>query len=247
MKLKFIPVNNNIDKAIAFANTLDNKFITENQRIIQKPFYMNTLDVVNQLKGEGWYIQGVSEDRDRKTRKITSNYVQLLNPNFPMNYKFGNKQEALVSLTVSNSTCGKKPIELQLGTMREVCSNGAIAKDVISQSKIHHNELSTMNFNKILGNLNNDCSILLDTFNELKTKVFTQKDMVSFAYKAAKLKFSDDKDIDLNEILKIHRVEDEGNDMWSVFNRVQENLSYNINNVKEDIRFNEKLYELISA
>ena len=36
MNYKFIPVNNNLDKARAFANSLDNKFITNVQKIKQK-------------------------------------------------------------------------------------------------------------------------------------------------------------------------------------------------------------------
>ena len=52
MKYKFIPVDNNIDKAIAFANTLDSNNIKNVQRIKQKPFYIETLDVVKQLQNE---------------------------------------------------------------------------------------------------------------------------------------------------------------------------------------------------
>jgi hypothetical protein len=55
MKNKFIPVNNNdLNKAIAFANTLDNNNIRNVQRIKQKEFYIPTLDVVTKLQDEGW-------------------------------------------------------------------------------------------------------------------------------------------------------------------------------------------------
>ncbi len=247
MKMKFIPVNNDVDKAIAFANTLDNNFIINNQRIKQKPFYIPTLDVINQLKGEGWIIKGVSEHRDKKTRKITNNYVQLLNPNFPMNFKYGGTNEALVSLTLSNSTDGNGSLEVNLGTFREVCSNGAIGKVSVGESRIKHDECGTYNLQKLLSNMNKNCSILLNSFNELKEKEMNQDTMKLFAKKAAKLRFIDNNDINIDEILKVHRVEDEGNDMWSVFNRVQENLSYNIKNVNEDIRFNQQLMELVMS
>ena len=46
MQYKFIPVNNNLDKAIAFANTLDPNYIKNVQRIKQKEFYIPTIDVV---------------------------------------------------------------------------------------------------------------------------------------------------------------------------------------------------------
>ncbi len=245
MKMKFIPINNDINKAIAFANTLDNNFVIKNQLINQKPFYIPTLDVINQLKGEGWIINGVSEERNRKTRKITDNFVQLINPNFPMNFKFNGEREALVSLTISNSTNGNKPLQMNMGTFRETCSNGAIAKQDVGEYNIKHDECGIYNLQKIISNLNKNCSILLNEFNLLKEKKMDKEMIKTFAKKAAKLRFIEDKDINLDEILKIHRREDEGNDAWSVFNRVQENLSHNIRNIKEDISFNKQLMELV--
>jgi hypothetical protein len=50
MKNKFIPVDNNINKAIAFANTLDSNNIVNVQKIKQKPFYIPTMDVVERLQ-----------------------------------------------------------------------------------------------------------------------------------------------------------------------------------------------------
>ena len=61
MNYKFIPVNNNLDKARAFANSLDNNFITNVQKIKQKEFYIPTLDVVQKLQNEGWELKGVDE------------------------------------------------------------------------------------------------------------------------------------------------------------------------------------------
>jgi hypothetical protein len=59
------------------------------------------------------------------------------------------------------------------------------------------------------------------------------------------------------DVLKAERVEDEGNDLWAVFNRVQEKIvcgSYvygskkrkarSIKNFQQDIKINEQLFEL---
>jgi hypothetical protein len=98
MKYKFIPVDNNINKAIAFANTLDSNNIKNVQRIKQKPFYIETLDAVKMLQNEGWLIKGVAEQRGN-SRKITSNYVQMHHPDFSIVDKKG-KTEALSSITI---------------------------------------------------------------------------------------------------------------------------------------------------
>jgi hypothetical protein len=50
MNYKFIPVNNDLNKAKAFANTLDPNYINKVQRIKQKEFYIPTIDVVQNFK-----------------------------------------------------------------------------------------------------------------------------------------------------------------------------------------------------
>ena len=37
-------------------------------------------------------------------------------------------------------------------------------------------------------------------------------------------RWGEDKMVDLNQMLSIRRQEDSGNDLWSIFNRVQENM-----------------------
>ena len=46
----FVPVNNSIDKLIAFAPSLNASWRKTNQLINVKPFYNETVDVVSSLK-----------------------------------------------------------------------------------------------------------------------------------------------------------------------------------------------------
>ena len=97
-KKTFIPVNNNIDKAIAFANSLSQDYLTTVQKLEQKQFYIPSLEVVSNLQNDGWEINGVYEHRG-KDRKITSNFIQMYHPDFVLrNSK--NQIEALSSLTI---------------------------------------------------------------------------------------------------------------------------------------------------
>ena len=207
MKYKFIPVDNNINKAIAFANTLDSNNIKNVQRIKQKPFYIETLDVVKQLQNEGWQLKGVAEQRG-SNRKITSNYAQLHHPDFAVLNNKG-KTEAFASITLSNSCTGNSP------------------------------ELP-----QIISKLNDKAMILADEINEMKRKQLSLDDMRRFAVQAAQLRFDNEADIDIENLLKVNRLEDEGNDVWTVFNRLQENLTADVKNFDKDIFLNQKLFEL---
>lgn len=242
MKNKFIPVDNNINKAIAFANTLDLNNIKNVQKIKQTPFYIPTLDVMERLQNEGWLLTGVAEHR-LKSRKIESNYIQMQHPDFSVLNKQG-KTEAIASITISNSCSGKKPLEMDLGSFRLVCSNGLVKKETIEHSKIKHTEIDYLKLPQFLSNINNKALILADQINGMKYKGMSVDDMKRFAYDAAKLKFQDLREIDTDSLLKVNRIEDEGEDVWTVFNRIQENLTHDITNMSRDIKINQQLFAM---
>lgn len=242
MKYKFIPVDNNINKAISFANTLDNNNIRNVQRIKQKEFYIPTLDVVTKLQNEGWQLSGVAEQRG-KNRKIDSNYVQLQHPDFAIQNNKG-KDEAFTSITLSNSCNGSSPLQMDLGTYRLVCSNGLIAFDGFEKNKIKHTEVNYRDLDRLVASMNGKANNLLTDVNEMKHTGLSIEDMRKLARNAASLRYDDLSLINIDDLFAVNRVEDESNDLWTVFNRIQENLTHDITNMKEDIKLNQQLFSL---
>jgi hypothetical protein len=242
-KTKFIPVDNNINKAIAFANTLDLNNIKNVQRIKTKEFYIPTIEVVTKLQDEGWEITGVNEQRG-KNRKIESNYVQLQHPDFAIKNSKG-KDEALASLTITNSCNGNKPLQLDMGVYRQVCSNGMVAFDRAAESeKIKHIQINYNNLEHFISNVTRKTSTILNEFEKLKHTDLSINDMRKLAYEAAQLRYNNLEDINIDDLLSVNRIEDEGNDLWTVFNRIQENLIGDIANLNEDIKLNKQLFSL---
>jgi hypothetical protein len=246
MKNKFIPVDNNINKAIAFANTLDNNNIRNVQRIKQKEFYIPTLDVVTKLQNEGWQLSGVAEQRGRN-RKISSNYVQLQHPDFAVQNNKG-KDEAFTSITLSNSCNGNQPLQMSLGMFRQVCTNGLIAFDQHAEhEKIKHTEINYQDLDRFVTSMNGKANRLLTEVNEMKHKGLSIEDMRKLAIEAASLRYDDLSLINIDDLFAVNRVEDESNDLWTVFNRIQENLTHDITNMKEDIKLNQQLFALAES
>ena len=246
MNYKFIPVNNNLDKARAFANSLDNKFITNVQKIKQKDFYLADSYIIKVLRNEGWLLKGVAEQRNR-SRKIASNYVQMHHPDFTVkNNK--DQDEAMASLTISNSCSGNKPLRLDLGAYREVCSNGLIRFENAELSKIQHTKVNIRDLDLFIFELSAKSNKLIEEINAMKDKNMSHDEIKRFAYNAAKLRFNEDDDkFDIDALLKVNRTEDEGNDVWTVFNRIQENLTHDVKNKEEDIKLNKQLFNLVNA
>ena len=244
MKNKFIPIDNDLKKAIAFANTLDNNNIRNIQRINQTEFYIPTLDVVTKLQDEGWRISGVAEQRS-KNRKITNNYVQLQHPDFAVQNNKG-KNEAFTSITLSNSCNGAQPLQMSLGMFRQVCTNGLVAFDRHAESQnIKHIEINARDLDRFVSTMNNRANKLLTEVNEMKHKGLSIEYMRKLAIKAASLRYNNLDEINIDDLFSVNRVEDESNDLWTVFNRIQENLTHDISNMKEDIKLNQRLFTLV--
>ena len=246
MKNKFIPVDNDLKKAIAFANTLDSNNIRNVQRIKQKEFYIPTLDLVTKLQDEGWRLSGVAEQRG-KNRKISNNYVQLQHPDFAIQNKQG-KDEAFTSITIKNSCNGAQPLQMSLGMFRQVCSNGLVGFDQHAETeRIKHIAVNASNLDRFVISMNSKVNKLLTEVNEMKHKGLSIEDMRKLALEAAKLRYNNLDDVNIDDLLAINRVEDESNDLWTVFNRIQENLTHDVTNMNEDIKLNQQLFSLVES
>jgi hypothetical protein len=92
--------------------------------------------------------------------------------------------------------------------------------------------------------MNNKALILSDVINEMKHIQLSTDDMKKFAFEAARLRFDDLTDVDIHSVFQVQRVEDESNDLWTVFNRIQENLTADISNFSNDIKLNQQLFSL---
>ena len=157
--------------------------------------------------------------------------------------------ESVASMTITNSSTGDRPLEASLGTYRLVCSNGLIAHDRYATESLEHSIGSFLNLDERMARLNRHAEIILQEFNKLKQKDLTPDQIKTFAAEAAKLRYREAElsDVNIDDLLAVHRPEDAGNDMWSVYNRVQENLTHDIVNTYADIELNKGLTELATV
>lgn len=253
MKNSFIPVNNNIDKAIAFAPSLTEEF-RKNNLIKQKEHYIETLDIIEGLQNQGWKINSVCEQRGRN-RKVSSHFIKMEHPDFIL--RKGSTKEGVANILLSNSCNGKSPLDLFLGVYRLVCSNGLVQKTPYFEHSLKHNSNSIKQIPRVLAGVNEATQKVLNGFEKLKHKVLTPEEMNALTNRAAALRFEKNQ-IDINQLLRVNRNEDEGNDLWSVYNRIQENLTQpnllidkqgntisGITDVRSNMKVNQDLFELV--
>ena len=252
--LNFIPLNNDIKKLSAFIPSL-NKDWRDNQRISSKPYQVESLDAIREFQHQGWNITGALEDRS-KNRKVNNHYIRMEHPDFTI-IDSRNKKEAVATMNIQNSCNGSKPMELDFGVYRQVCENGMIAHSSFSNAKVAHTEKGLYSLSKIILNLGIHTQDIMNEFVKLKNSSLSPIKAMAMAAEAAKLRFGEDHSIDVKQLLNINRDEDKGEDVWTVFNRIQENLTqperiYNengslmvgVNSIYEDTRINKGLTKL---
>ena len=105
--------------------------------------------------------------------------------------------------------------------------------------------------------------LTVESMNRMQATELGQKQAVAFAKKALTTRFPEDElkriKIDIKDILTPVRKEDNGNDLWSIFNVVQEKIidgdfeyvaggklrkARQIKNFKQDQKINKDLFEL---
>ena len=256
--INLIPLNNDINKLSAFIPSLD-KGWRASQRINSKETMVESLDAVRELQRQGWNIAGAYEQRNKQNRKVGSHFIRMEHPDFKVTNSKG-KTDAVATMNIFNSTTGVKPMELDLGAYRQVCSNGMIAHTSYSNAKVPHTEKGQYSLQEILCDLGIRTQGVIEEFNKLKERDLSPQEAMHLATQAAEIRFGKGHRIDVSQLLNVVREEDKGEDVWTVFNRIQENLTQphritdhlgnimnGITNVEEDTRINKELFELVAA
>jgi hypothetical protein len=163
--INLIPLNNDLNKLSAFIPSLDSSW-RANQRIKSKPVMVESLDAVREFQKQGWNIAGAYEQRG-KNRKVNSHFIRMEHPDFKVTNSKG-KVDAVATMNISNTCNGSKPMELDLGAYRQVCSNGMIAHTSYSSEKVPHSEQGQQSLQDILCDLGIRTQGVMEEFNKLK-------------------------------------------------------------------------------
>ena len=226
--------------------------------------HIPTTKVINDMRTLGWDVVDVTEVKARKkaTIGVQKHLVVFRNPDVVINGEDGDTVYPQILLT--NSHDGKNSFKFQAGLFRMICENGlVIATDSFQDVKMRHmgytfEELQT-NIREMVERL----PLTVESMNKMKQIEMDQQSAVDFAKRALETRFTEKQianiNIDFEELLNPIREEDEGKDVWSVFNVVQEKLisgdfeykrgtkirkARKVKNFSQDQKINKELFQL---
>lgn len=165
--------------------------------------------------------------------------------------------DLLPQLIFTNSHNGIKKMTMDTGIYRLVCSNGLVVPTSITQSlSIKHLDLGDSTTDTIVNSFYEKVPIIMNNIDRMRNKILTDDEIDNFTYNALQIRFTNAVGININDVVKPLRIEDNSDDLWTVFNVVQEKLirggiqlpskrrSRPINNFVNDNNINTKLWEL---
>lgn len=183
--------------------------------------FIPTIEVIDGLRANGFEPYEVRQTRVRNAdrREHTKHMVRLRHPD-----AIGTQSE-VPELILLNSHDGTSSYQLLAGFFRFVCSNGLIAGDVTNDVRIRHS-------GNVIDDVIEGSYQVIENVNALAERIDTYKsiqlsseEQYLLADAAAQYRWGDDHGLtNIRQINYANRYEDRGNDLWTTFNRIQENM-----------------------
>lgn len=179
--------------------------------------FVPTDQIIEFFDREGWKVSSVKQSG----RGIHSLHeLRLRNGELP---KVG---DTLVEAVIRNSHNGMSALSITSGLHRLVCSNGLIVPtSVADRFDVRHTGFEFDDVKKLTESFSKRLPRIQQSINRMMERELTLEEKIDFAMKSSKFRWntgSKPSDLDIMDLITPNRVEDEGDDLWKVFNVVQE-------------------------
>jgi len=227
--------------------------------------HIPTYQIVEDMKVLGWEVVDVKEVKARKNVGFQKHLVVFRNNDIVIDGKDGDTVFPQILLT--NSSDGKNAFTFRAGLFRLVCENGlVVSTQDFANMRIRHYGYKFEDLKATITNIVEKLPLTVASMNKFKQIQLNKKQIIKLAKEALNIRFGEVEmnriTVDWNEFVKPTRREDEGTDLWSVFNVVQEKVlegdfnyvagnksrkARKIKNFNQDMELNSKLYELATS
>jgi hypothetical protein len=197
------------------------------ERVSNHYRFIPTTEVINILNDEGWLPTQAIQSSTRKNNLNIIDYKKhMIRFRNPEHHKISKSiGDTFPEILLTNSHDGTSSFNFHVGLFRLVCSNGLVVSDKTFQKiNIKHKGFDSLDVLETINTTTKSLPLIVDNVSQMMGKQLSKSQQLDFAKMAAEERWGNDKMIDLNQMLNVRRQEDAGNDLWSVFNRVQENM-----------------------
>lgn len=186
--------------------------------------FVPTAQIVSRLRESGWSPVEASEQTVRlEDRRGFQKHLLR----FQRRDVVPVKGEFAPELVLVNSHDRSSAYQLHAGLFRFVCGNGMIVADTtFERVSIRHSGFTPEEVIEASFRILDQVPVITSRVDQFRERQLTEGESTAFAEAALRLRFEDAAKAPVSpvKLLDPRRREDAGNDLWRVFNRVQENL-----------------------
>ena len=222
--------------------------------------HISTEKIIDDMQVLGWGVVDAKQVKARKGEGYQKHLVVFRNNDIQITAEDGDNVFPQILLT--NSHDGKNAFTFTAGLFRMVCENGLVVSSrEFENMKIRHYGYSFEELQDTIKAMVEKLPLTVESLNKFRQVELSQEQALDFAKRALEVRLGelDNIQIDYQDLLTPTRSEDRGNDLWSVYNVIQEkvihgmfNYKYGvksrkarkIKNFKQDLVINERLYDL---
>ena len=226
--------------------------------------HIPTSQVIEDMAKLNFFVTECKEIKARKRVGFQKHLLIFRNPDLVINGEDGDVVHP--TILISNSHDGSSSFIFQSGLFRAICSNGlVISTQDFDKLKIRHMNYTFEELQDKIKFMVEQLPLTVESMNKMKSTQLNEDQARDLAKRSLTARFDEDEidalNIDLDALLNPIRPEDKANDLFTVFNRIQEKIlggdfSYmsgtkirkarKVKNFQQDIKINAHLYAVAS-
>jgi hypothetical protein len=186
--------------------------------------FVPTTEIVAGLREKDWLPVVVEEQRVRLTARLGFQKHLL---RFRRAKEMQTLDEWNAELVLTNSHDAGCAYVLRVGIYRRLCSNGLVVSgNAFEAIRFRHEGLDVAKVVEASYRIVEYLPKLTGCIDRFRNRMLTEPEIQTFAQRALLLRYEalEKSPIEPQTLLTVRRPEDQASDLWTVFNRVQENL-----------------------
>jgi len=186
-------------------------------KMTNKYTFVPTDQVIEFFDREGWRVSSV---------KQTGKGIHGLHEIKFRNSELPKVGDTLVEAIIRNSHNGTSAFSMSAGLFRLVCSNGLTVPTAVAEKfTMRHNHFGLDDVKELADNFSKKLPLIETSVGSMMARELNTDEKIDFVRKSAQIRFGVKKtlnDLEIMNLLTPNRKDDEGDDMWRIFNVVQE-------------------------
>ncbi len=226
--------------------------------------HIPTSQVIEDMAKLNFFVTECKEIKARKRVGFQKHLLIFRNPDLVINGEDGDVIHP--QILISNSHDGSSSFIFQSGLFRCICSNGmVVSTQDFDKLKIRHMNYTFEELQDKIKFMIEQLPLTVESMNKMKSTQLNEDQARDLAKRSLTARFDESEvdalNIDLDALLEPIRPEDRSNDLFTVFNRIQEKIlggdfnymsgtkirkARKVKNFQQDIKINAHLYAVAS-